>query len=333
MPRKAMRTASDPEGRARAYVELADLTRLKHKASGFSFLPRQPVHSLLYGRHASRLRGRGLSFEELRGYVEGDDTRAIDWRATARLGKPIVRIYSEERDRPVILIVDQRPTMFFGSRQATKSVVAAEVAALAAWRVTSLGDRVGAVVLSAAGIAEIRPEPRERAVRRILDATVRGNRLLPALDEAAEASGQLNESLRRAARMVPHDGLVCLISDGAGTNGETAELVTKLTAHNDVVAVFVYDPLEEYLPDLGRVVVADGERRIEVDTGSRDLRQRFGQAFAERRSRLETFSRERAIPVLPVSTARDTTEQVREILGRRRDGGRKGAILARGPGR
>ncbi|WP_336487026.1 DUF58 domain-containing protein [Methylobacterium nigriterrae] len=330
MLRTVPRTASIPAGRARAYVELADLTRLKHKATGFSFLPRQPVHSLLYGRHASRLRGRGLSFEELRGYVEGDDTRAIDWRATARLGKPYIRVYSEERNRPVILIVDQRQTMFFGSRHATKSVVAAEVAALAAWRVTSLGDRVGAVLLSTAGIAEIRPEPRERAVRRILDATVRGNRLLPTPGGAAEALGQLNEGLRRAARMVLHDGLVCLISDGAGTDDETAELVTKLTAHNDVVAVFVYDPLEEKLPDLGRVVVADGERRIEVDTGARNLRERFGQAFAERRSRLESFSRKRAIPVLPVSTDRDTAEQVREILGRRRDGGRKGAALAGG---
>ncbi|PIK71871.1 DUF58 domain-containing protein, partial [Methylobacterium frigidaeris] len=224
-PLEVPQAAGIPAGRAQATVALADLVRLRHKATGFSFLPRQPVHSLLYGRHASRLRGRGLSFEELRGYAEGDDTRAIDWRATARLGKPIVRVYSEERDRPVILVVDQRPAMFFGSRRATKSVVAAEVAALAAWRVTSLGDRVGAVVLSPAGIAEIRPEPRERAVRRILDATCRANRLLPAPGGAVEARGHLNEALRRAARMAPHDALVCLISDGTGTDDETADLV------------------------------------------------------------------------------------------------------------
>jgi uncharacterized protein (DUF58 family) len=333
MPLRTPHAASIPAGRARAYVTLADLTRLRHKATGFSFLPRQPVHSLLYGRHASRLRGRGLSFEELRGYVEGDDTRAIDWRASARLGKPIIRVYSEERNRSVILVVDQRPGMFFGSRRATKSVVAAEVAALAAWRVTSLGDRVGAVVLSPAGITEIRPELRERAVRRILDETVRANRLLPAPGGAAAVRGHLNEGLRRAARMVPHDGLVCLISDGAGTDDETANLVTALTAHNDVVAVFVHDPLEESLPELGRVVLADGERRIEVNTGSRDLRECFGQAFAERRSRLGSFSRKRAIPVLPVSTDRDTAEQIRETLGRRRDAGRTGAALAGGPGR
>ena len=326
-------TASAAAERARAYVDLADLARLKHKASGFSFLPRQPVHSLLYGRHASRLRGRGLSFEELRGYVPGDDTRTIDWRATARLRKPYIRVYTEERDRPVLLIIDQRPSMFFGSRRATKSVAAAEAAALAAWRVTSLGDRVGAVLLSPAGIVEIRPEARERAVRRILDETVRANRSLPEGTGAAASRDQLNEGLRRAALMVPHDGLVCLITDGAGSDAETVELVTNLTAHNDVVVVFVYDPLEANLPGLGRVVVADGGRQIEVDTAAKSLRHRFAQSFSDRQSRLEAFSRKRAIPVLPVRTDRDVAEQIREVLGRRRDSGRRGASLVGGGAR
>ncbi|WP_236846486.1 MULTISPECIES: DUF58 domain-containing protein [unclassified Bosea (in: a-proteobacteria)] len=81
--------AAAPETEARAFVTLDELLRLKHRAQGFSFLPRQPVHSLLTGRHASRLRGRGLNFEELRHYFEGDDTRSIDWLATARLGSPM----------------------------------------------------------------------------------------------------------------------------------------------------------------------------------------------------------------------------------------------------
>src|SRR5262245_27716143 len=146
---------------ARAVVSLEELLRLKHRATGFSFLPRQPVHSLLAGRHASRLRGRGLNFEELRHYYEGDDTRSIDWLATARLRNPQVRVYTEERDRPVLLVVDQRSSMFFGSRRAMKSVVAAEAAALAAWRVTSLGDRVGAVVFGDAD--EVANAPMARA--------------------------------------------------------------------------------------------------------------------------------------------------------------------------
>jgi uncharacterized protein (DUF58 family) len=87
---------------ARSSVTLEELILLRAEARGFSLLPRQPVNSLLAGRHASRLRGRGLAFEELRRYHAGDDIRAIDWRATARLRAPHIRVYSEERERAVL---------------------------------------------------------------------------------------------------------------------------------------------------------------------------------------------------------------------------------------
>ena len=127
-----------------AYTTLADLARLRYDARGFSYLPGQPVQSLLSGRKRSRLRGRGLDFDELRHYRPGDDIRTMDWRVTNRTGKPHVRVYTEERDRPVMAIVDQRLPMFFGSRVRMKSVAAAEMAALTAWRVLDVGDRIGA---------------------------------------------------------------------------------------------------------------------------------------------------------------------------------------------
>src|SRR5262249_32196007 len=116
------------------YTTLDDLVRLKFSARNFSFLPRQPIHSLLAGRHASRLRGRGLNFEEIRRYQPGDDIRQIDWKVTVRTRKTHSRVFTEERERTVLLLVDQRRTMFFGSVKNMKSVTAAEAAALAAWR-------------------------------------------------------------------------------------------------------------------------------------------------------------------------------------------------------
>jgi uncharacterized protein (DUF58 family) len=302
---------------ARAYVTLDDLLRLNHRAKGFSFLPRQPVHSLLAGRHASRLRGRGLEFEELRHYYEGDDVRAIDWRATARLGEPQLRVYTEERDRPVLLLVDQRLGMFFGSRHAMKSVIAAEAAALAAWRVTSLGDRIGGLVFSENGIDEIRPRARQAAVGPLFEAIVRHNGALKAGDPRPSDPALLNAALAKVPRLLPHDGLLTLITDATGADAETVRLVTEITAHNDVLTVFVFDPLEAELPDISRVVVADAGRQIEVDSSARGLRRRFAASFAERREAIEGFSRRRAIPVLPLSTERDTADQFRELLGRR----------------
>ena len=108
------------------YVDLDDLIALEYRGRRISFLPRQPVHSLLSGRCASRIRGRGLNFEEIRDYRSGDDVRSIDWKVTARLQKPHVRVFNEERDRPALLVVDQRLAMFFGSRHAMKSVTAAQ---------------------------------------------------------------------------------------------------------------------------------------------------------------------------------------------------------------
>jgi uncharacterized protein (DUF58 family) len=308
---------------ARAYVTLDDLLKLRHRATGFSFLPRQPVHSLLAGRHASRVRGRGLDFEELRPYVEGDDTRAIDWLATARLGRPHVRVYNEERDRSVLLLVDQRLSMFFGSRRAMKSVVAAEAAALAAWRITSLGDRAGAIVFSESGIVEERPRPRETAVRQIAAALVRQNQSLKITNNKTVEPGLLNDALRRAGRLATHDWLICLITDAFGADETTVELVTRMTSHNDVLTIFIHDPLEAALPDIGNVVMADAASQIEVDTSAHGLRTRFAADFLTRRDRIAAFSRDRAIPMLPISTEQDVVDQLRKLLGHR---------LARGAG-
>lgn len=312
-------------GRSQAYVTLEDLLGLRHRARGFSFLPRQPVHSLLTGRHASRLRGRGLDFEELRHYAEGDDTRTIDWLATARRASPHVRVYTEERDRSVLLLVDQRLSMFFGSRRAMKSVVAAKAAALAAFRVTSLGDRAGAVVFSENAVAEIRPQAREAGVRRLLPEIVRQNGLLGADSPLAPDPGLLNDALARAARLANHDWLVVLVSDASGADARTVELVTRITAHNDFLIVFVHDPLEAELPAIGRAVVAEADRQIEIDLSAAGLRRRFADDFAGRRERGARFSLHHAIPVLPLSTHRDVADQFRELLGRRLERRRRAA--------
>ena len=135
----------------RIHVDLAHLAGLELRAAGFDFLPRQPVGSVLSGRRAARVRGRGLEFEEIRGYLPGDDVRAIDWKVTARTGSPHVRVTREERDRPALILADQRMSMFFGTVLNMKSVTAAEIAAMAAWRILAAGDRVGGIVLSDGG--------------------------------------------------------------------------------------------------------------------------------------------------------------------------------------
>ncbi|MHC4949338.1 MAG: DUF58 domain-containing protein, partial [Planctomycetota bacterium] len=235
------------------HADLDDLIRLRSSARGFSLRPRQPLHSVLAGRKASRLRGRGLDFEELRGYLPGDDVRTIDWKATARLRTPHVRVYLEERDRPCLLVVDQRAAMFFGSRDRMKSVAAAEAAALGAWRVLEEGDRVGAVVFDDSELSVVRPLRSATTVTRILREVVRFNARLRADAPVETRRPMLDVALGQAARLAPHDALVVVISDFAGGGDETRRLWTRIAAHNDTLAVQVSDPLERMLPAAARL--------------------------------------------------------------------------------
>src|SRR5262245_3387046 len=219
------------------YANLEDLVRLKFSARKFSFLPRQPIHSLLAGRHASRLRGRGLNFEEIRRYQAGDDIRQIDWKVTARTRRTHTRVFTEERERSVLLLVDQRWTMFFGSVKNMKSVTAAEAAALAAWRVIAQQDRIGALVFNDSSIAEIRPHRSESNVMRILHEVLEQNHAFSVDAKIRANRAMFNEVLHRGARLAKHDCLVCIVSDGFGNDEESRHLLTRIAEHNDVLFV------------------------------------------------------------------------------------------------
>lgn len=310
--RKRQSGSDRPSG---VYASLDELMRLRFKSSGFSFLPRQPIHSILSGRHASRLRGRGLNFEELRNYLPGDDVRNIDWKVTARTREPYLRVYTEEKDRTVWLLVDQRLSMFFGSKQKMKSVVAAEAAAIAAWRVLSQGDRVGAVIFDDSGLEVIAPHRSEDRVARILKQIVKKNHALSATAGIKPAPLMLNQALQRVASLARHDCLVCLIGDGTGIDEDTRKHVTRLTEHNDVISVFIYDPLEKTMPEAGRLVFSDGASQLEFDTARRSLRLAYGEDFRSRIEGMEATSRRHAIPLLPIHTAAPVLEQVRDELG------------------
>ncbi len=299
------------------YTSLQDLIRLQQQAAGFSFLPRQPVHSRLSGRHASRLRGRGLDFEELRQYRPGDDIRTMDWKATKRTRQPYVRVYSEERERPVLLLVDQRISMFFGSRVNMKSVTAAETAALAAWRVVNTGDRVGAIIFNDQKLSEIKPQRSRKTVLQILREIVKQNQSLGFERNISAQKEMLNRALEKARYLAGHDYLVCVISDFFGLDDQTLYQVKLLCRHNDVILLPIYDPLAGKLPEKGSLVISDGNRQILLDANDQRLQKRFPEFL---QGRLQTLSRaleKFGVPILPVHTAENVAQQIREVLGYR----------------
>ncbi len=297
------------------YTSLPELIRLQHQAAGFSFLPRQPVHSLLAGRHASRLRGRGLDFEELRRYLPGDDVRSIDWKVTNRTRQAHVRVYSEERERPVLGVVDQRLSMFFGTQVNMKSVSAAEAAALACWRTVGQGDRVGALVFNDTDTREIRPQRSRKTVMQILRVMVEQNRALAIDRGIASNPAMLNAVLERVSYLAKHDTLVVVISDFQGRDDRTLAKIKRLSRHNDVILLLIHDPILRQLPAQGRFVVSDGTRQLEINPDSVRVKDRFSEAWQGRIGPLREELRQWGVPVLPIHTADDVASQVRETLG------------------
>jgi uncharacterized protein (DUF58 family) len=299
----------------RINVTLAHLTGLQGAARGISFLPRQPSGSVLNGRHASRLRGRGLNFEEMRGYLPGDDIRAIDWKATARTGDPHVRVFTEERDRPALLVVDQRMSMFFGSVLNMKSVTAAEAAAVAALRIFDAGDRVGGIVFDDEHSVELPPRRSQRSVYALLETVAEMNQALHADKAVDTAPGSLNTVLKSVARLAHHDHLVIVLSDFDGIDEHTHRHLNGIAAHNDVILVLVYDPMAEGLAPGRRVVIGDGRRQAEVDLGSATIREAISGFSRQRLARIYEWQQQINLSVLPLCAGEPTLPQIRRLMG------------------
>lgn len=298
------------------YVSLAQLLALEFKARDLSFLARQPQGSILAGNHASRLRGRGLNFDELRRYQPGDDLRHLDWRASLRTGKPVVRTFTEERDRPALIVVDQRMSMFFGSRRSFKSALAAELAALAAWMVFNAGDRVGGLVFNDQRIDSIAPLRSRKRVEALLSRVAQQNQALNAANPDAEDEDQLDKALQRCLALAGHDHLICIVSDFAGAGERTLQLMRQLRAHNDVIALQVYDPLALKLPSDGRLLVTQGQLQVELAVEKRSVHQPLGDYLGGRLKDVATLLRRSRVPLMMFSTAEEAHAQLRTELGK-----------------
>jgi len=295
------------------FVSLQDLLKMEHIASGFSFLAKkQKVRSILGGKHASKLRGRGLDFEEVRNYVAGDDIRNIDWKVTARTQKTHSKVFSEEKEKPALIVVDQSKSMFFGSQKKTKSVVAAEIAALTAFKVLKEGDRVGGVVFADKGIDIIYPKRDRKNILRFLEKIVTRNREL--IDsEPMEFEKALNTVLSKVKNIVTHDFLVVIISDFNRYNPDLIKFISRLSLHNDVILTKVYDPMEKMIPQT-KIIAGDTKRQLLLDGDERKLRDRFESTFNEDFEKFKEQMKKHRIPVTSIDTIKDTDVQLKELF-------------------
>lgn len=310
-----------------AYTELAALLRCRFSAQDLKLFAHQPARSLLSGGERTRFRGRGMDFEEVRLYQPGDDIRSIDWRVTARTQVAHTKIFREERERPVFMLVDQRSPLFFGSTRCFKSVLAAHIAALLGWAALANGDRLGALVIGDYNQRDVRPRRSKHAVLELLHQLQDYNHRLTSPITPAPGSlpsgelqkaNSLNAMLADARRIAKPGCALFIISDFHDLDANAEQQLFELARHTDVTLIHVYDQLERQLISNTALTISNGRERLQLAANEKAFQQAYKNQFDQQLSLLTTICKRLRIPLLSYATKDDIQDGLRKAFGRKK---------------
>lgn len=259
-----------------ASTSLDELVGLRDQAQALRRNTRKKSAAPATGPAVSRRLGRGLDFAEVREYQAGDDVRMIDWKVTARTGNTHTKLFVEELERPVMLVLDFRSHMRFGTQGMFKSVMAARLAALLGWAANFNQDRVGGFVFTDDWHSEIRPRSGRRGLMNFFRGVVDAQSHAPTGDR-----GQFSDTLSRLRTVVHGGSTVVILSDFVGFDEKAKLAMGNLLQRLDILAVHIVDPIECELPESGRYAIkgsqAQGDQLLSIDTGQRVHAQRYLQ--------------------------------------------------------
>ncbi|WP_163132383.1 DUF58 domain-containing protein [Agarivorans sp. Alg241-V36] len=285
---------------------LAELTLLGRK---ISWQPPYKKLTPLTGKHRSQQRGRGLDFVELRHYYAGDDVRCIDWKVTQRTGQPYLRVYAEENDKNIALLIDLRTHMFFASNGHMKSVIACEAAAIAAGAACHHGDRVGAVILTDSEIVSLPFRRGEKALMALLSVIIEQSNKLPNWIVSKKAPN-LEGALKHLVDLGLKESQCFIFSDFSDYDQQNSSvMIDRLARRNSLVGIRITDPLEEQFPNQN-LVIGNESHQVELKKSDHSTRDRYEQYVQEQKHSLsEHFMRHR-LALLDMSTQYDAWTQL-----------------------
>lgn len=290
-------------------AELTDLIQLRFAARGIDLSSRRRLSRTQSGLTLANFRGRGIDFDQHRIYQAGDDIRNIDWRVTARTGKPHTKLFREEQERPVLIVVDYSATMWFGTRRAYKAVAAAEAAAVLAWAALDNNDKVGGQVFTESADVESRPRTGRNGVLGLLHQLAQPR---PTSDEYRESP--LAQSLEQLRHVVRPGTLIFVLSDFYHLDDAAVEQAALLARHCEMMAMHIVDPLETSVPPRGIYPVSNGQKIRMTALLTKQQRARFLQPYLQRCDQLQQLKQHR-IHIRELSTAQPIDESLRQVLG------------------
>lgn len=294
-------------------AELNELIELRRYVQSVRYHPEGKA--IRSGNHLSRLRGRGMDFAEVRNYQAGDEIRHMEWRVTARTGRPHVKVYQEEKERPVVILTDFNPSMIFGTRIAFKSVIAARLTALLAWTVIKEGDRVGGLFFSATEHSEFMPRSRDVGVLPMLASL---SHYTAQTEEQREAQPrQLSDVLIRLHRVIRPGSILVLISDFYSLDNESERHLNRLRSHNDILAYHICDRIELAPPKPQQYAITNGKQEIILDTSLHSVSIAYEHYCQHRITQLQEELRRLHIQYVQVTADVDLAPLVRQTFPRR----------------
>ncbi|WP_440830238.1 DUF58 domain-containing protein [Pseudomonas fragariae (ex Marin et al. 2024)] len=302
-------------------VSLSELIEMRHRVREVQLFSTPSQRSPLIGLHHSKLRGRGVDFDQVRVYQAGDDVRSIDWRVTARTQEPHTKLFHEERERPIFILVEQSRRLFFGSGLMFKSVLAAQAAALIGWAALEHNDRVGGLVFGDNEHYEIKPRRSKQSLLQLLNRLVRVNQSLHT--EIPPDRDAFGTALRRAREVLRPGSLVIVLCDERALSDAAEQQLSLLSRHSDLLLLPLSDPLDRALPAAGLLRFAERGAQLEIDTLNPELRRAYRQQGEERTARWELLAQKLRVLLMPLSTQAELVEQLREYFNARRPVKRK----------
>lgn len=302
-------------------VSLSELIEMRHRVREVQLFSSPGRRSPLIGLHHSKLRGRGVDFDQVRVYQAGDDVRSIDWRVTARTQEPHTKLFHEERERPIFILVEQSRRLFFGSGQMFKSVLAAQAAALIGWAALEHNDRVGGLVFGDNEHYEIKPRRSKQSLLQLLNRLVRVNQSLHT--EIAAERDAFGTALRRAREVLRPGSLVIVLCDERALTEGAEQQLSLLSRHCDLLLLPLSDPLDRALPAAGLLRFAERDAQLELDTLDPELRKHYRAMGEARSARWELLAQKLRVLLMPLHTQLGLVEQLRDYLNAQRPGSSK----------
>lgn len=298
-------------------VDLQGLINLRYQSTHLALDSQRKAYSSLSGNYSSAFKGRGLNFDEVRPYQPGDDIRNIDWNVTARTDKVHTKIFKEERERPVFIIVDLSDSMFFGSRHCLKSVTAAKAAALIAWAGADHSNRIGGMVFNQHKHMEMRPKGGHQGVLRFL-------KLLTDFHNQKDKENSNNNTqtmnaellFARMQKLIHPGSIVLFASDFHNTNDAMLKHIQHIAKHNDLLMTHIYDALETELPPAGQYSITNGEKFQLLNTADNNLRRSFHDLFQQKIEKIAEFCLQNQIHLITLATHDNVAKHFLATLGK-----------------